>query len=258
MSKIPTLFIGHGSPYNLFEQNDFTKSLHDFGKTLFQQHHPEAIVIISAHWMANGTYITASDHPKMVYDYYNFPQKFYEYVYPAKGSSLLANKIAKFLPDVIKTTTEWGIDHAATIVLQNLIPSGEIPVIELSLDINQPPQFHFELGQQLSKLREENILFIGSGNLIHTFREMKYNMESEPFKWAMELDAIQKNAINKMDLSSLFNYEKMSLNKRGFQTYEHYIPLLYVLGMKGDQEEIAYIYEGLQHGSISHRSLVVQ
>ena len=258
MSRIPALFVGHGSPFNLFEQNTFTISLQNFGKTLFQKYHPEAIVIISAHWMTDGTYVITSEHPKMVYDYYNFPQKFYEYVYPAKGSPKFASKIHDFLPNIVKTTTEWGIDHAATIVLENLIPSGEIPVIELSLDIRKPPEYHLELGKKLEGLREENILFIGSGNLIHTFREMKYELDSEPFPWALKLDQIQKEAIDSYALSSLLDFRKISLEGRGFQTYEHYLPLLYILGMKQKNEEIQYLYEGIQHGSISHRSLIIE
>ena len=258
MSYIPTLFVGHGSPYNLFKQNSFTKSIQDFGKKFFKQYHPDAIVIISAHWMTNGTYVTANEIPKMVYDYYNFPNEFYEYVYPARGSSQITDRMHQLLPKIIKKTKEWGIDHAATIVLENLIPSGEIPVLELSLDIQKPPQYHLELGQKLSKLREENILFIGSGNLIHTFRELSYDLDAEPFSWVLVLDQIQKRAIDSYDLESLLNYEKISLKKRGFQTFEHYLPLLYILGMMRNKEEIQYIYEGIQHGSISHRSLILK
>lgn len=258
MTRLPALFIGHGSPYNLFNENDFTKSLKDFGKQLFPKYKPRAIILISAHWLTHGTLLTNDNHPKMVYDYYGFPKQFYEYIYPAKGSSKIANDISRLLPETLSTTNEWGIDHAATIVLENILPSGAIPVIELSLDIRYPPQYHYELGQKLAKLREQNYLFIGSGNLIHTFREINWDMNAKPFKWAVELDSIQKNALDLGDINALVNYELIELSKRGFQTNEHYLPMLYIIGMQQRDENISYIYEGIQHASISHRSFVIK
>ena len=127
----PLIFVGHGSPYNLFEKNPFTRALKHSGKEIFKQYSPDAIVIISAHWLTRGTYLTEGDNPSMVYDYYNFPKEFYEYRYPATGSSKIAKKISSSLPDVLKLSDEWGIDHAATIVLENLRPSGEFPIIEM-------------------------------------------------------------------------------------------------------------------------------
>ena len=258
MIRLPVIFVGHGSPYNLFNQNSFTRSLNSLGKKLFKQYSPDAIVIISAHWLTKGTFITGNDNPKMIYDYYNFPQEFYEYIYPGKGSSKTAEKITQFLPNVLKISDEWGIDHAATILLENMIPSGEIPIIELSLDIQKPPQYHFELGQKLAKLREENILFIGSGNLIHTFRELNHDMYAEPFDWVIELDSDQKQAIDSYNIDSLINYEKIPLSNRGFQTNDHYLPMLYIMGMKQENEDIRHIYEGFQHGSASHRSFIIE
>ena len=257
MNRLPVIFAGHGSPYNLFQQNSFTQALNGLGEELFKQYSPDAIVIISAHWLTRGTYLTGEDNPKMIYDYYNFPKEFYEYIYPANGSSRTAEKITKLLPNVLKPSDEWGIDHAATIILENLIPSGEFPVIELSLDFRKSPQYHFELGQKLASLREENILFIGSGNLIHTFREINHDMHAEPFEWAVELDENQKQAIDSYDIDSLINYEKIPLSKRGFQSNDHYLPMLYIMGMKQEDEEVRYIFEGFQHGSASHRSFII-
>ncbi|MFW9819333.1 MAG: dioxygenase [Candidatus Thorarchaeota archaeon] len=257
MVPLPALFIGHGSPYNLFDKNDFTQSLKDFGNKFFSKYKPRAIIIISAHWLTHGSFLTSDNNPHMIYDYYGFPKHFYEYKYPAKGSSKIANEIAQYLPDMLYTKNEWGIDHAATIVLENLIPSGEIPIIELSLDMRHPPQYHYEIGQQLSKLREDNLLFIGSGNLIHTFREINWDMHAEPFEWAIELDSLQKNALNSHDLKKLINYDQIKLSRRGFQTNEHYLPMLYILGMQKNDEIVHYIYEGIQHASVSHRSFFI-
>ncbi|MFX0181270.1 MAG: 4,5-DOPA dioxygenase extradiol [Candidatus Hodarchaeota archaeon] len=257
MTRLPALFIGHGSPYNLFNKNDFTKSLKDFGTKLFYHYKPKAIILISAHWLTHGTFLTGDDNPQMVYDYYGFPKHFYEYEYPAKGSSKIAQEITQSFPNTLKTTNAWGIDHAATIVLKNLIPSGEIPVIELSLDIRYSPQYHFELGKKLASLRENNLLLIGSGNLIHTFREFNWDIDAEPFEWAIELDSIQKQALDSHDINVLINYEQIQLSKRGFQTNEHYLPMLYIMGMQHDNESIQYIYEGIQHSSVSHRSFFI-
>ncbi len=257
MDLLPAAFIGHGNPFNLFNENPFTQSLKKFGKHFFQEYRPEAIVIISAHWLTQGTFITADAIPKMVYDYYGFPEKFYDYIYPAKGSPEISSKISKFLPEIIGTSLDWGIDHAATIVLENILPSGEIPVVELSIDFKQSLQYHYELGKKLAHLREEGILFIGSGNLIHTFREIEYNINAIPYDWALNLDEIQKEALNTGDLDTLFNFKKVSLGRRGFQSLDHYIPMLYILGMKRDDESIKFLYEGIQHGSVSHRSFEI-
>ncbi|NHJ84569.1 MAG: dioxygenase [Asgard group archaeon] len=258
MSQLPALFIGHGSPNNLFADNPFTNTLKSFGKNLFDNHHPKAIVVISAHWLTHGTFITADEKPRMIYDYYGFPKSFYEYVYPAKGAPNTANDIADPLNGIIRLSKDWGIDHAATIVLENILPSGKIPVLELSLDFDKQPKYHYELGQKLAPFREKGILFIGSGNLIHTFRELSYDISAASFNWAKELDAIQKQALDTHNLDDLLNITKMSLNKRGFQSLDHYLPMLYILAMKQNDEQLEYIYEGLQHGSISHRSFVIQ
>ena len=257
MTRLPALFFGHGSPYNLFNQNAFTQSLKDFGEIFFSQYKPKAIILISAHWLTRGTYLTGDDNPRMVFDYYGFPKHFYEYKYPAKGSSKIALEISQSIPDIVKTTNDWGIDHAATIVLENLIPLGEIPVIELSLDVRHPSLYHFKLGQKLARLREQNFLLIGSGNLIHTFRELDWNMDAEPFEWAIQLDALQKKALNSHDINVLINYEQIQLSKRGFQTNDHYLPMLYIVGMQQEDEDLRYIYEGFQHASASHRSFVI-
>ena len=254
MTRLPALFFGHGSPNNLFTVNSFTEALKQYGDNFFQNHKPDAIVLISAHWLTRGTYLTAAKEPKMIYDYYGFPKEFYEYKYPAKGSPEISETITQFLPDVIKSTADWGIDHAATIILENILPSGEIPIIELSLDIKKPMQYHYELGQKLAPLRDQGILFIGSGNLIHTFRELSHDISALPFDWVLELDELQKTAIDSQNIDDLLNYDKISLKGRGFQTLDHYLPMLYILGMKQINEKISYIYEGFQHSSASHRS----
>ena len=255
MSKtMPTLFFGHGSPFNLFQKNPFTNSLRTLGSSLPE---PRAIVLISAHWVTDGTQVTFDDNPKMIYDYYGFPSKFYDYIYPAKGNKEIAGEIIDFLPEVIKSSLEWGIDHAATIILENLVPKAKIPVIELSIDYMKTPEYHFELGKKLKPFRDKGIMFIGSGNLIHTFREADLeNQYGSTASWAKELDMLQKQAISTNEFDSLIHYEHWSLSARGFQTNEHYLPMLYILGMKDSRDSFEFVYEGFQHGTVSHRSFM--
>ncbi|MHA2287413.1 MAG: 4,5-DOPA-extradiol-dioxygenase [Promethearchaeota archaeon] len=255
MSKtMPALFVGHGSPFNIFQENPFTNSLRTLSSNLPE---PKAIVIISAHWVTQGTQLTLIDNPKMIYDYYGFPSKFYEYIYPAKGNRQISEEILNFLPNIIKSSLNWGIDHAATIILENLFPKANIPVIELSLDYWKPPEYHFDLGRKLRLLRENGIMFIGSGNLIHTFREVDWeNQYGVPRSWAVEIDTLHKQSISNYDFKSLIHYDQWVLSTRAFQTNEHYLPMLYILGMKDTKDTLGYIYEGFQHGTISHRSFI--
>ena len=251
---MPALFFGHGSPFNLFQENPFTNSLRTLNSKLPE---PRAIVVISAHWVTQGTYLTADDTLKMVYDYYGFPPKFYEYIYPAKGNRKISEEIVEFSPNIIKPSLEWGIDHAATIVLENLFPKANFPIIELSLDYWKPPSYHFELGRKLKPLRDKGIMFIGSGNLIHTFREVDFeNQYRAPVPWAKELDTLHKQAISSNDFDGLIHYNRWPLSARGFQTNEHYLPMLYILGMKDEKDTLEFVYEGFQHGTISHRSFI--
>lgn len=251
----PALFVGHGSPFNLFEDNEFTKSLRSYQ---LDRKGIDAIVVISAHWLTKGTYITLNEEPPMIYDYYNFPSKFYQYKYECKGAPEIAKKIMDLLPDVVKGTSEWGVDHAATIVLENLVPERDIPILEMSLDYTQNPEYHFELGKKLKELRKNKIIFIGSGNLIHTFREVAYKREAAPFEWALQLDKEQKEALDEQDYAKLIHYEKWPLAERGFQSNDHYLPMLYISGMRFEGESLSYIYEGIQHGSVSHRSFEIK
>lgn len=251
---MPVLFFGHGSPYNLFQENPFTNSLRQLGSNLPE---PEVIVIVSAHWVTQGTQLTIGNNPRMIYDYYGFPPKFYDYIYPAKGSQKFSEKILEFLPEVITASSEWGIDHAATIVLENLFPKANIPIIELSLDYWNPPEYHFELGKKLKPLREEGIMFIGSGNLIHTFKEVDWNNQyGASASWAQELDKVHKQAISNYDFEGLIHYERWPLSARAFQTNEHYLPMLYTLGLKDKRDKLKFVYEGFQHSTISHRSFM--
>lgn len=251
----PALFIGHGSPMNLIQQNKFTEDLTLFGKRLEK---PKAIVVISAHWLTKGTYITFEEQPRMIYDFYGFPRELYNVKYPAKGSPKIAEEIMEKCEDCnILGTDTWGYDHASYMVLAHLFPKADVPTLELSINFNKEPMYHYKLGKSLTKFREQGIMFIGSGNLIHTFRELNPVQDAKPFEWALDYDKKQKEDLIQRDHDSLIRYEKWELSKRAFQTNDHYLPMLYIIGMQGETENIEFIHEGIQHGSISHRSFLI-
>ncbi|GAB4328668.1 MAG: 4,5-DOPA dioxygenase extradiol [Promethearchaeota archaeon] len=249
------MFAGHGSPFNLFQDNDFTRSLKAHARTLPPV---DVVVVISAHWFTRGTFVTSDERPKMVYDYFGFPREFYEYVYPASGSPETARKLVEALPEKARTSDQWGIDHAATIPLQHLFPGADVPVVELSVDATRPPEYHYELGRRLRPFREEGVLFVGSGNLVHTFREFSWEQFCPPFPWALELDAIQKEALLRGDVDVLVHPERVPLSARGFPTLDHYLPALYIAGMQGSKERVKFVHESFQHGSVSHRTFTFE
>ncbi|MBI0583551.1 MAG: dioxygenase, partial [Methanomassiliicoccus sp.] len=179
--------------------------------------------------------------------------------YNPPGNPELARELADHLKGSASSIShDWGIDHAATIPLAHLFPDAEVPVVEMSLAIDQPPELHYDLGRELSRFRERGILFIGSGNLIHTFREMAGEWDARPFQWAMDYDQRQWNAIVKNDHEALVHFERDLTSARAFQTVEHYLPMLYILGMRTKGDEVRCVHEGFQHGSISHRSFMVE
>ena len=255
INKMPALFIGHGSPMNIIQDNEFTRDLSKLGKKLPL---PKAILVISAHWLSRGTYVTCESTPRQIYDYYGFPKELYEFIYHPAGDSNLANQIANLgSGPQIKCSMEWGIDHAAFMVLGHIYPEANIPTLELSLDYYKPPEYHYQFAQILKPLREKGVLIIGSGNLIHTFRYIDYNQYTEPYSWAIEYDKLQKKNILEHKHQDLIHYEQYPLSLKAFQTNEHYLPMLYILGLQEKDEDIKFIHEGFQHGSISHRSFQI-
>jgi 4,5-DOPA dioxygenase extradiol len=251
-ADLPVFFIGHGSPMNLVATNQFTADLKTLQKELPI---PQAIVVISAHFLTRGTMITGSNRPKQIFDFYGFPKELYEIKYEPPGSSAIAKDICASVANFsIQPTPEWGIDHAATIVLQYLFPKADIPVLELSIDLHQSAEYHYRLGQELAKLRGKGILFIGSGNMIHTFQELDWNQDAKPFAWAIKFDEKQKTALVTRNHDALIHFERWKESYRAFQTPDHYFPMLTILGMQQPEESLRWVHEGIQHGSISHRS----
>jgi len=253
--KLPTLFLGHGSPMNALEKNNFTKALNRLGEEIER---PEAILIISAHWMSEGTWITHMEKPKTIHDFYGFPKALFDIQYPAPGSPDIAEAIQKEIHQTkIHLDSEaWGLDHGTWSVLRHMYPKADIPVMQLSLYMGQPAEYHFKLGQELAKLREKGILILGSGNIVHNLRTIKWEENATAYPWAMEFDEWMKDKISKRDFKAVQDdFLKIEAGRLSVPTMDHYYPLLYILGASNNQDELKFEYEEIQNGSISLRCL---
>lgn len=253
--KQPAIFIGHGSPMNVILSNNYTDFLHAYGRDILK-YPPKAVVVVSAHWLTRGTFITASPEPEQIYDFWGFPPELYEIEYHAPGNTDLAQQIATAIGT--KTDASRGIDHAAWAVTHHLLPEAKIPILELSLNMTLSFQEHFELGKRLQPFRDENILFIGSGNLVHNLRDISFNENDAPYDWALDLDKWLKEKIENRDVQALIDIlEIHPPSHRGIPTSDHYLPLLYILGLMNEDEEIVTLHESIQNASISMRSIEI-
>ena len=257
--KIPVLFLGHGSPMNAIEENQFVEGFRNVAKTFLK---PKAILCISAHWFTEGTKVTAMEMPKTIHDFYGFPQELYNVQYPAKGSPELAKEIKELLlPVAVESDYKWGLDHGAWSVIKHLYPKADIPVVQLSIDYFKPALFHFELAHKLSSLRKKGVLIIGSGNIVHNLSLVDFqNMDKDNYgyKWAIEAKEMINQWLMKGDIQSLINYDKQNKSiQMAIPTPEHYLPLLYTLGLKEESETITLFNDKLVAGSLSMTSLKI-
>lgn len=250
---MPTIFFGHGSPMNAIQDNAYTRSLSSLGEKLPV---PEAILCVSAHWMTRGTWITHMEKPKTIHDFYGFPQPLFDIQYPAPGSPDIAKLVQKEVNEPkIQLNEDWGLDHGTWAVLKFLYPKANIPVMQLSLDMTQPPEYHFKLGQELAKLREKGVLIIGSGNIVHNLRTIKWENNAVPYDWAIEYDEWSKEKLLKRDFKALQDdVVKTQAGRLSVPTMDHYYPLLYILGASNNKDEMRFEYEEIQNSSISMRS----
>lgn len=255
--KMPALFIGHGSPMNAIDENKFTKALGGIANKIPL---PTAILCISAHWMTEGTWITKMDKPKTIHDFYGFPKALFDVQYPAPGSPELAGEIQKLVtdPEIHADTEAWGLDHGTWSVLRHMYPEANIPVMQLSLYMHQPGHYHFKLGQELAKLRERGVLIVGSGNIVHNLRQIRWEADSKPHDWALEFDEWSKQKILQRDFKALQDdVLKTAAGKLAVPTWDHYYPLHYIMGLASREDEIKFEYEEMQNASISMRTLSV-
>lgn len=255
--KMPVLFLGHGSPMNAIEENEFVRGFREIAKTLPK---PNAILCISAHWFTKGTKVTAMKLPKTIHDFYGFPQELYQVQYPAKGNPELARETQKLLnPVLVELDETWGLDHGAWSVIKHLYPGADVPVIQLSIDYTQPPQFHYDLAKKLNILRNKGILIIGSGNIVHNLRLVdfkNFHKDNYGYDWAIEARQKINTWLGDENFQPVIQYEKQGKAiSLAVPTPDHYLPLIYTLGLKGKNEKMKLFNDKLLAGSLSMTSL---
>ena len=251
ISLMPTIFFGHGNPMNALSKNSYTEGWASIGKSIPR---PKAVLSVSAHWYIPYCAVTSNLKPRTIHDFGGFPKELYQIEYPAPGSLDLASRVQSLLiPVAVSLDESWGLDHGTWSVLKHVFPKADIPIVQLSIDETQPPSFHYELGERLSSLREEGILIIGSGNIVHNLSTYAWGEDDvKPFDWAVRFEKHARELMLKGDDESLVNYENLGRDAMlSAPTPEHYLPLLYVLGLRRKKEKLSFPVQGIDGGSIS-------
>lgn len=233
MPALPSLFLAHGNPLNALAANTFSADW----KSLLPDTRPRAILVISAHWCTRGTLITGNPRPSTIHDFGGFPQALFDVQYPCPGDPKLAADIAQSLPVPVALTNDWGLDHGTWSVLVHLFPQADIPVLQLSLALDQPPTYHFQLGQALKPWRDQGILIIGSGNIVHNIRKWMLEPHGDP-AWAIAFDNYIAGAIERRDWPSIIHYQTGPSARDAVPTVEHYLPLLYAAGAADNDDPV--------------------
>lgn len=249
--QMPALFIGHGNPMIALQNNRYTEAWKEIGERLPK---PSAILMVSAHWYVSETAVTVSTSPKTIHDFGGFPDELFQVQYPAPGDPALAKRVTElFAPVEVKHDDNWGLDHGAWSVLKHIYPNADIPVVQLSINSRVPAQLHYDIGQMLAPLRDENVLIIGSGNVVHNLRKYDWTGSNvTPTEWALRFESKVKELTLSGDHKSLINFESLGSDaKLSIPTVEHYLPLLYVLGSRLPDDQISFPVEGIEGGTIS-------
>jgi len=257
--KMPVLFIGHGSPMNAIEDNEFSKRWQQMGKEIRT---PKAVVVVSAHWLTKGTLVTAMPNPKTIHDFGGFPQALFDVQYPAPGSPELASEIQKLITNpAVELDHDWGLDHGTWSVVKHMYPDADIPVLQLSIDYYKPAAYHYELAKQLLSLRKKGVLIIGSGNMVHNLRMVAWDKLNEPeygFDWALEMNDIFKNKISNGFHKELIQYEKLhKAATLAIPSPDHYYPLLYILALQNDNDKVEFFNDKAVGGSLTMTSVKI-
>ncbi len=256
-NKMPVLFLGHGSPMNAIEENQFVQGFRNVAKEISL---PNAILCISAHWFTQGTKVTAMDMPKTIHDFGGFPQALFDVQYPAPGDSILAKETAELLaPLFVEEDLSWGLDHGAWSVIRHMYPEANIPVIQMSIDYTKPAQYHFDLAKKLQKLREKGVLIIGSGNIVHNLRLIDWrniNTVGAGWDWAIEAREKVNNWLLDGSFQNIIDYHKQGISLQyAVPSPDHYLPLIYSLGLKNNSEDLVLFNDELIGGSLSMTSV---
>jgi 4,5-DOPA dioxygenase extradiol len=248
---MPAVFIGHGNPLNALQQNHYTAAWAAIGAEVPR---PRAVLCVSAHWYVAGTALTVNTAPRTIHDFGGFPPELYKVQYPAPGDPQLARRVRQLLaPLPVELSGNWGLDHGTWSVLRHVYPQADVPVVQLSIDSTQAAAFHYEIGQRLAPLREEGILILGSGNLVHNLHAYAWGGHAvEPYDWAVNFERRARELIMAGDHAALVNYQTLGEDARlSIPTPDHYLPLLYVLGAGAEGEPVDFPVEGVDGGSIS-------
>jgi 4,5-DOPA dioxygenase extradiol len=254
---MPAIFFGHGNPMNALLENDYTRGWAKIGQALPR---PSAVLSISAHWYIPATAVTMARHPRTIHDFGGFPRELYQVQYPAPGSGELADRVRQLLaPLDVLPDESWGLDHGTWSVLCHVFPQADIPVVQLSIDETRPPAFHYDVGKRLAPLRDENVLIIGSGNLVHNLHTYAWGRSTVgPFDWAVRFEELARQLIVDGRDEMLVDYESLGPDARlSAPTPDHYLPLLYVLGARRADDAITFPVEGVDGGSVSMLTIVV-
>ncbi|MFZ1530449.1 MAG: 4,5-DOPA dioxygenase extradiol [Ferruginibacter sp.] len=257
--QMPVLFLGHGSPMNAIEENEFVQGFREVGKSIPK---PNAILCISAHWETRGTYVTAMEKPITIHDFGGFPKELFDVQYPAPGSPQLAKDTQALVKKTdVRLDDKWGLDHGAWSVIKHLYPKADVPVIQMSLDYYQGPQYHYELAQELKALRKKGVLIIGSGNIVHNLRLVAWDQLDKPFAydWAAEAREKMNKYILDGDHQQLINYNKQGKAfEMAIPSPDHFLPLLYTLGLKEENEKVSLFNDKPVAGSLTMTSVKIE
>lgn len=258
-SKMPVLFIGHGSPMNALESNTYTQN---WKKIAGEIEKPKAILCVSAHWLTKGSFITGVENPLTIHDFGGFPDELFAAQYPAKGSPELAKATQELFPaDLLHLDMEWGLDHGTWSVLKQMYPLADIPTLQLSIDYNKASSYHFELAQYLQSLRKKGVLIIGSGNMVHNLGMVawdKLKQENYGYDWAIEANEIFKKNILDRNFKAFFDYQNLGKSMQlSIPTPDHFYPLMYVLGMAEEKDKITLFNDYTMGGSLSMTSVLI-
>jgi len=249
--RLPAIFFGHGNPMNALVRNAWTEAWSGIGARMPR---PRAILAISAHWYVPATAVTAQAMPRTIHDFGGFPRELYEVRYPAAGDAALAQRVQALLaPIPVGLDQSWGLDHGTWSVLRHVYPDADIPVVQLAMDETQPAQVHLDIGRRLAPLRDEGVLVLGSGNLVHNLHTYAWGRHApEPFDWAVRFETLARRLMVEGDFAPLVDYESLGRDAvLSVPTPEHYLPLLYVLAMRQADEPVTFPVEGVDGGSIS-------
>ncbi len=254
---MPAIFFGHGNPMNAVANNEWTRSWASIGNDIRR---PKAVLSISAHWYVPAVAVTAMERPRTIHDFGGFPKELFEFNYPANGSPEIAERVNELIGGNVQMDENyWGLDHGTWSVLCHVFPDADVPVVQLSIDETKPPEWHYELAKKLAPLREENILIVGSGNLIHNLHAYAWGKHDvEPFDWALRFESTARELIAAGDHMPLVNYESLGKDAMlSAPTPDHYLPLLYILGLVQEDDVVSFPVEGFDGGSVSMTTVFI-